>query len=112
MLITVPTLSWIATERRAATQRQEAIEEMTNLMERITAEPWESLTQESMDEFALDKNIEGQLPNAALAWKVTQQPDDPAAKKISGELRWSNRSGQPVSPVRLTAWVHRRGAGE
>ena len=47
MTATVQVLGWVASERRAVERRQWAVQEVANLMERLTAAPWERVTPES-----------------------------------------------------------------
>ena len=46
MTLTVKVLGWVALERRAAERRQRAVMEVANVMERITAYPFEEVTPE------------------------------------------------------------------
>src|SRR5438445_497746 len=41
MTATVQVLGWVAAERRAVERRQWAVQEVANVMERLTAEPWD-----------------------------------------------------------------------
>ena len=104
MLIAVPTLSWVVTERRAAVERQEAIEEVANIMERITGLPQKEITPESIQRFEVSDEIRDQLSDAKLTLTVEPKADT-GGKRIGIELRWKNRTGQMVAPVRLAAWV-------
>ena len=47
MTTTVQVLGWVATQRRAVERRQWAIQEVANLMEHLTAEPWDRVTPDS-----------------------------------------------------------------
>ena len=112
MAVTVPTLGWIVQQRRASLQRQEAIAEVANIMERITIRPWEQITTENVATLKLADETERQLPGAKLRVTVDAKPTTPDAKRIAIELAWRNRAGRSNAPVRLTAWVYRKGRAE
>lgn len=112
MMVTVPTLGWIAKERRAAQRRQEAIAEVANLMERVTVTSWEQITPQGLGQIKLSEDSARQLPGAVLKLDVVSNPSDPNSKQIVIDLRWKNRTGRIGAPVRLSAWVYRNGRGE
>ena len=62
MMVALPTLGWIARERRAADRRQEAIAELENMMDRFSARPWQQITPEAAARIALSDSIRRQLP--------------------------------------------------
>lgn len=109
MGLIAPSLIWVARERRAAERRQEALQEVQNILERLTSQPWEAVTPELARETRLDERVSEQLPEARLSVDVTQTADDPDARRISVELQWLSGPGRNAAPVRLTAWIHRRG---
>jgi hypothetical protein len=109
MGLIAPSLIWVARERRAAERRQEALQEVQNILERLTAQPWESVTSEAAGRIRLDERLSSQLPEARLTVEVSMLPDDPDAKRLFVELRWVNGPGKNAAPVRLTAWIYRRG---
>ncbi len=109
MSVALPTLGWIGQQRRASLERQEAIAEVANIMERITVEPWERITTENVRTIKLADDTERQLPEAKLTIAVSSKPPAPDAKRIAVELTWKNRAGRRVAPVRLVAWVYRSG---
>lgn len=109
MGLIAPALIWIARERRAADRRQEALQEVQNVLERLTARPWETVTADLAGETQLDERLRDQLPEAKLSVEVAEVPDDAEAKRVSVELRWENGPERAAAPVRLTAWMYRRG---
>jgi hypothetical protein len=112
MTLTVKVLGYAGSQRRAADHRQRAVQEAANVMERITAYPYDEITPERARELALSPSARQSLPHAELAVAVgDEQPGaSRAAKRISVRLRWHGRSGEWESPVRLTTWVERRRA--
>ena len=108
-MVAVPTLGWIARERRAADRRQEAIAELENVMDRFSARPWQQITPEGAARIALSESTRRQLPGAMLQSSVETNPQAPDEKQIRVELSWQNRIGKQMAPQRLTAWVYRTG---
>jgi type II secretory pathway pseudopilin PulG len=110
MTTTVQILGWTATQRRAVERRQWAIQEVANLMEHLTAEPWDRVTPESAGTLTLSAEIRGKLPEPELKIHVDESAAGRGEKRLAIELRWRNRSGTWEAPVRLTAWIARRGS--
>jgi len=110
MSLTVKVLGWVALERRAAERRQRAVLEVANVMERITAYPFEEVTPDLTHRITLSTTAGQSLPESDLVVEVTNS--DPAAgrsaKRVSIRLRWKGRSGEWEAPVRLTSWIERR----
>ena len=105
--VSVPLLSWIALERRALLAREEASAYVANLMDEITAGPWEDISNESLAGVEPISWIRNQLRRPEMKLDVAVDPDDPDAKRVTIELAWANRGGHRVTPVRLTSWVYR-----
>jgi hypothetical protein len=107
MSAALPTLGWIARERQLTRQRQAAILEVGNLMERITLVDWDDLTPRRAASFEISDRLREQLVDSEL--KVTVAADDSSegSKHVLIELYWDVVPGRPAPPVRLAAWVHR-----
>jgi hypothetical protein len=111
----VKVLGWVANERRAAERRQWAIAEAGNLMDHLTAPPYDRITAESaraQGEAALPE-VRRRLRDAELVLNVdeSEKPGEPPGKRLSIRLRWRIRGGAWEAPVRLTAWIARPGSG-
>jgi prepilin-type N-terminal cleavage/methylation domain-containing protein len=109
MAVSVQMLSWVASERRAADRRQWAAQEAANVMERLTAQPWERLTAEHAAAIELSAATRDLLPEAKLGVNVIDETDQPAAKRLVVAVRWQPRQGQSTTQVLLTSWVYRHG---
>ncbi|MFO0891441.1 MAG: hypothetical protein U0790_20145 [Isosphaeraceae bacterium] len=109
MTLTVKVIGWAAMERRAADRRQWATQEACNVMERVTARPFEAVTSESVGEEALSPQARQLLPGGELRIEVAA--NDPAggevSKRVGVQVRWRDRSGGWDTPVRLTSWIYR-----
>ncbi len=110
MTLTVRVLGWVALERRSAERRQRALMEVANVMERITAYPFEEVTPALASRITLSETARRQLPDSELVLDVSD--GDPAAgrtaRRIAIRLRWRGRGGEWDAPVRLTSWIERR----
>src|SRR5882724_6924922 len=75
MSAALPMLEWIARERQLTRQRQAAILEVGNLMERITLVEWDELTSQRAARFEISDRLREQLVDSDL--KVTVAAGDP-----------------------------------
>jgi Tfp pilus assembly protein PilV len=107
MTATVQILGAVATQRRAAERRQWAIQEVANLMEHLTSEPWDRVTADSALGLTLSEEIRRKLPEPELTVDVAETDRELREKRLAIRLRWRNRSGTWEAPVRLTAWIAR-----
>jgi hypothetical protein len=110
MTLTVKVLGYAGQQRRSADQRQRAILEVANVMERIAAEPFEEITAERARRVSISPQAAGSLGGSELAVEVAEEPPGPgrSAKRVAVRLRWKGRSGEWEAPVRLTTWIERR----
>jgi len=109
MTLTVKVLGWVALERRSAERRQRAVMEVANVMERITAYPFEEVNSTLARRITLSETARASLPDSELALDVSEgaRAAGRAAKRIAVRLRWRGRSGLWDAPVRLTSWLER-----
>jgi len=110
MSLMVKALGVVANERREADRRLWAVEAASNVLERVSAEPFDGITRKIVDEIAAGVHAERVLPGAT--WESAVEDDRGApvpAKKVSLRLHWNDRSKGPGAPVRLTTWVYRKG---
>ena len=112
MTLTIKVLGYVGSQRRVAEHRQRAVQEAANVLERLTAHPYDEITAEQARGMVLAPSAQQSLPGADLSVSVAEEWPGPgrAAKRIGVRLRWHGRSGEWESPVRLTTWVERRPA--
>ncbi len=109
MGLTVKVLGQAGQQRRSADQRQRAVLVVANIMERITAEPFDGVTAERARRLSLSPGSSAALPGAELAVEVNDETPAPgrSARRIAVRLRWKGRSGEWEAPVRLITWIER-----
>jgi len=108
--VVVTMLGAVARQRRAAELHGRALEEADNLLERLTAEPWEAITPERITELGFAAKIADALPEGELRIDMTSPGGAPATRRIDLTVGWRAAVGQSVHRLRLTTWVERRGA--
>ena len=100
----IPMLGWVARERKLSEQREAAILEVANLMERVGRLPWDDLTPERLTEFRPSPELLRQLPDARLSTAAEPDPADSRLKRVRIELHWESAPGKLAPPVKLAAW--------
>jgi len=107
MTVCLQMLSAAAAQRRAADDRQTAVREAANLMERLSTVSFDALTPEGVGQVQLSDVARRALPGGELEVQLSSPPEQPGAKRIVVLLRWQDRTGRFVRPVRLVAWRYR-----
>ena len=113
MTLTVKVLGFVASERRASDRRQRALVEVANLMERISAYPFDEVTPGLATRLTLSPTGRQALPDSELAIEVAGSEPGAGrlARRIAIRLRWRGPDGEWAAPVRLTSWIERRRQG-
>ena len=107
--VMVKAVTWVGIERRAADRRVMALQEVSNLIERLSAEPFEKITKEHAKAIADVSPGTRSLPGATWDFEVTDSKDGQVvSKRISAKLRWNDRSAGWDGPVALSCWVYPR----
>ena len=114
MTLTLKVASWIGHENREGDRRQRAILEVSNLMERLSALPFDQLDQKTVASLTLSPATARALPNSKLAISLAQ--DDPVggsgSKRIDVMLRWRDTADAWTGPVTLSSWIHASGSDQ
>jgi uncharacterized protein (DUF58 family) len=111
LALCVQLLSVTALERRGVERRAIALEQAANLIERVSAMPFEQITPQRLGEIKLAEEVEAILPKAAVTWSVADEPGDVPAKRVRVEIAWTGLGGRAESPARLTYWAYPRPQG-
>ncbi len=104
MTVCLQMLAATAAQHRAAEDRQTAIREAANLMERLGAISFDDLTPQRVAQVQLSQQARRALPGGELEIELNGPADQPAVKRIVVLLRWQDKTGRFVRPVRLVAW--------
>jgi hypothetical protein len=100
-------LSVTALARRAVERRAVALQEATNLLERVSTLPWSDITAERLSKFDVAPSVREILPGVAARLAVEATGDaGPPAKQIRVEITWSNAAGDTDAPLCLCAWTY------
>ena len=93
-------------QQRQATQRQLARQEAANLMEEVFGMSDQQLTEFASDgrDLELSETARRWLPEAVATARVATVEESPSGKRMQVEVRWTDKSGQPVRPVQIVAW--------
>ena len=86
---------------------QLAVLEVENVMEHMAVLPW-SVLKAGMAAPQLSPSARNNLPGAELKVEVTNPAAEPGAKQIVVSLRWQDRAGQFVSPIKIATWRWKR----
>lgn len=105
--ISLPMLKLVTSERQAAVAHEQALAAASNIMENVSALPFEKIkadaTAAQLPDWAKEQLIE-----PSLQVEVERVPDA-SAKKIHLRLEWKSSRGYAVAPIQLTSWVYQRG---
>jgi hypothetical protein len=104
MAISIKLLGWSIRERQLVDRRATALIEAGNLLDQLTNQSWDDLTEPSLESVKLSAEATAILPNAKLAITLRQPEADPTAKQINVALVWQGGRGEQDGPVKLTAW--------
>lgn len=104
MTVCLQMLAATAAQHRAAEDRQTAIREAANLMERLGAISFGDLTPQRVAQVQLSEQARRALPGGELEIELNGPAGQTAAKRIVVLLRWQDKTGRFVRPVRLVAW--------
>lgn len=89
---------------RANSRRMIAINEASNVVERLAAIDWDRLDAELAGKTTLDPDAATRLPHASLKTTIDPPKDDLMIKKIHVEIVWMEPTGTRARPVALTVW--------
>lgn len=109
MALVVPMLSLISQQQRESERRVVAVQLIGNMMERMTSNNYEAITQSAAEEIQLPAEEAPYFPDAKLTVTVTETDSGPNAKQITIVLSWNDSHGVAVAPARLTTYVYSSG---
>jgi Tfp pilus assembly protein PilE len=107
LVVCLQLLMATAAVRKSVDQRQLAVLEVGNVMERVAARRWGELTPQAAAAQRLSDSARDRLPGVELKVEIsepTPAPKAPPAKRITVSLRWQDRTGQYLPPIIVTTW--------
>ncbi len=111
LVVCLQLLSATAAQRLAADQRQLALIEVGNVLERVAAGRWADLTAKNLAAEKPSAWLGNRLPGAELKIEAVASSTEPDAKRITVSLRWRDRTGRFLPPVAVTTWRWEEGLG-
>jgi hypothetical protein len=106
LTMTVQLLAWSGGARREARRRQWALHESRNVLDLVAALPPEAITTEALAARKLGGRAERALPGGTLTLTADDLgAGDLPSRRVAVAISWRGRSGEPVAPVRLVAWI-------
>lgn len=92
--------------RRASQQRQSALEEASNTLERIAALEYGELTAPRTTSLVAVARVASRLPGGRAEVAVEQAGEDLGGKRVAVSVFWRNVPEEPEKMVRLVAWKY------
>lgn len=111
MSVALQLITHLGRQRRAADLRQYATQTASNIMERVSQHPWESLEPGPPRQIELPAEALELLRNARCEVTVRSANDEDTLRTIVVELRWGGGGMPREASVRLIAWVAQAGKG-
>jgi type II secretory pathway component PulJ len=107
MTLLAQSMVQVAANRRLVERHTLALNEVDNLMERLTAADWSRGTPEWATKPEMTDEARRMLPHANLTVQISTPEGDPEARRVEVALR----SGEPAATLaRLVCWVYAKGA--
>jgi hypothetical protein len=110
MTVSVQMLRVMGDRQRDAERRTAALQTVQAVAEQLQNMPWDELTSSAGDSIEIPDSIARHLPGAELDITVSEESEPVAARRVTVEIQWNGPRGQPVAPIRLTAWAFPDGA--
>jgi Tfp pilus assembly protein PilE len=110
-VVVAQTATWSLFERVRTEERLAAVEAAANVLEGGRARPWAELTPEWAAAEKLPEDVAARLSDPSLSVRVAEEPDRPRVKRVTVELKWTDRNGKEAPPVVLGGLFADRSAG-
>ncbi len=107
VLVSAQMFAALSVQQRATLNRQAALHEAANQLERLTVVPWDELSERAVADAQLSAEAQAALPGGELEITLAESSDLPEAKQISVAVRWQDATGMPAARVELVAWTFR-----
>lgn len=104
--VSISILLAVTHSRRVAEQRQFAMQYAANLLEQAASRQWSQLTPGPQQLNPIPPDLATVLPDLEQSVEVTDLQKDFHSRQIAVTIRWKDRQGQYVAPMRLTGWAY------
>lgn len=104
--VSISMLATAARQRRAAEQRQFAIQHATNLLERTMTRTWSELPVGTQTLAPPPTDVQAVLPGLKCQIEVKALAQEVESKLITVTVHWNDFSGHELAPVHLSAWMY------
>lgn len=111
LAVCVQLLSVTALERRDIERRAIALQEAANIIERVSAMPFEEITPERLADVQLSPEVRQILPAGVAQLFVEEEAGEVPSKRVRVEINWTGTAGRPEAPARLVYWAYPRPEG-
>jgi Tfp pilus assembly protein PilV len=105
-------LAAVARQRQGASCHAQAVIIADNLLEQLTAEPYDALTPERADEIQRAANAVELIPGGDAAIRLSDASGSLVAKRIEVEVTWRLSGTAPPSHHAVATWLYRREGGK
>jgi type II secretory pathway pseudopilin PulG len=106
IMAVVELVSAVTRERRLRRQRQVALLELANEAERIALLDWEEITSERLSAWNPSEMLQAVIPTPRCQVRVSDEADQPRARRVDLSVGWQNAAGEAVRPATLTIWKY------
>ena len=103
--LSISVLAVVARQRHSAEQRQFALQHAANVLERAAAANWADVTSGAQPTPQVSTDLNRILPGLEQQLEASD-PEEFGGKRLSLSLRWKDRQGLYVSPIKLTTWIY------
>lgn len=102
----VSLLTSVARQRQAASWQAQAVIETDNILERLTAEPYDALSGEHIATMSVSDSVAERLPHGAAEARIVEESGPPPRKRIEVEISWRGPRSEQTRRHRVVTWVY------
>jgi hypothetical protein len=106
LVVVAALLTSLARQRQGASRHAQAVIVADNLLERLTATPYEAVTPEQAEFVLRASNVAELLPHGEAKIRLSEVAGPPAGKRIEVDVSW-RAGGGPSSRHWVATWVYK-----